>query len=253
MEMFWRDFPELRSSAEIDITHRWRPISGRAPDAYKALLRTRAEFRETDIAALSRWIPNKGRHFHNMWGEGMRKGFPHYTPPNEYLLGRWAFAATIFCNTREPQRENYGSVSQYDFIPPFSLDSPDLYKGLTLRSLWPESQMIDLEKGNCSEEGYVKIGRDGWIKRTLSTAASDIWNGIRDTSVDVVNTVSSVVQGAWSIVRTVLKWAVPLLVAALSIAFLTLLGRLGVFASCPPIFLLMRKGGSSDKETASLV
>lgn len=228
--MFWYDFPMSHQS--WNSMERWRAIMGYPAGFYKNCQGCFGGSTSIVPYDLCRWIPCDS--LYNMWGNALHQGPPYFTPPNEYLLGRWSFANTIFCNNKEAegnsgQWNKYDGDSDYDFKNPWrGAGDEKEFVGFGLEGLWPKAYLFRLDEGNCTI--YVKQtwGKsDQWIV-FLSLLAMDAGRGAVSAAKNVARTVESIAQGVGSVIWAAVAWIMPFVIAVGVLVTLGLLRALGI-------------------------
>ena len=208
--MHWYDSPVVRDTRDLN---RWRAVTGdpgnwffnpaypRELGAPTILLNC---YRATPTSTLGQLQDSatygkttlKCGALYSLSEHWMEKGFPYYWPPEAYLLNRWSFANTQYCNNNGKGNCNchgtcgqegwVGSVYEpcstqsFDFGTPWPSPSDYLVtgssltpgigwtaRGFTLQAVFPKTHFVNMTRGSCLP--------DYWARDKLPSSTG--WNG----------------------------------------------------------------------------
>ena len=291
--MHWYDTPVVR-----DKTDRWRWIAINGDQgswfynaAYPqevggptALLNCYRASPSSPLGTLQESLTYKERtgkcgHMYSMSARWIEKGFPYVWPPEAYLMNRWSFANTRYCNNKGDgncachntcgQKGWMSSVmmtefckagSTYDFGTPWPPPSEYLINGrslspgigwtarvFTLQAVFPKNHAVNMTEGGCTKVRAPRkdhVTNSAWtglklfniaLTTVVGKAGEDIGEAIKNDAITVYETTTSVIQTSWTIIKGILKWAIPCMIligVAVCISILYRLGLLGGLGRC---------------------
>ena len=269
--MHWYDTPVVR-----DTNDRWRwfaitgdPGSWFLNKAYPKVLGGPTIlldcYRESPTSPLGplqssltyRGMTNRCGPLYSMSAQWMEKGFPYVWSPEAYLLNRWSFANTQYCNNnglgncgchRTCGQEGWiGTVmvpdkcdaSVYDFGTPWP--SPSNYlvtgsslapgigwtaRGFTMQSVFPKSHTVNMTVGGCAPQEKKKnpYVSSGWTRFKLLNllVTTTIGHAATDLGEAVKSDVTKVYDVATSVVQT--SWKIVSGILKWAVPLLMLVG-----------------------------
>ena len=208
-------------------------------------------YRESPVSPLGplqssltyRGTTNKCGSLYSLSAEWMEKGFPYVWSPEAYLLNRWSFTNTQYCNNNGQgncgchstcgQEGWLGSVmmpstcdaSAYDYGTPWP--SPSNYlvtgssltpgvgwtaRGFTLQAVFPKTHAVNMTDGGCTPQEKhskpVKRDNSGWTRFKLlnSLVTKTIGYAANDLGESIKSDVTKVYDVATSVIQT--SWKV---------------------------------------------